>query len=75
MPVFCVTFGQRFRREPHPADVQIHPDGWVEIEARSEEAATAVARKHFGDQWSNLYSETDFDRQYFPLGCLFRLTE
>ena len=28
MSLFCVTFGQRYRLDPHPASPLIHPDGW-----------------------------------------------
>lgn len=40
MSLFYFTFGQRYRREPHPKVGHLaHPDGWFTIEAPTEEIA------------------------------------
>ena len=68
MPNFYITFGQRFRREPHPASDNIHPDGYVKIEAVTYTVARAKAVELLGLQWAFMYDEEDFKPKYFPKG-------
>ncbi|MCW5954400.1 MAG: hypothetical protein KIT69_19285 [Propionibacteriaceae bacterium] len=67
---FCVTFGQRYRREPHRASKLIHPDGWLEIDARSEDEARGLAVAVLGQEWSGLYPLADVGADYYPDGCI-----
>jgi len=70
MPNFYVTFGQRFRRQPHPASDNIHPDGYVKIEAVTYAVARAKAMELFGPMWAFIYEEEKFEKckHYFPRG-------
>ena len=45
MNSYYLTFGQKYRREPHPSGLSVHPDGYVEIIASSFEEARATAIK------------------------------
>ena len=67
MPAFFVTFGQRYRMEPHP--VAGHPDGWFQINAPDEETARLAMHKLAGPKWALCYDEEP-DIGMFPLGCL-----
>lgn len=51
--IFYVTFGQRspFR------------NGWVEVEAETEELARRYVTDALGIEWSNLYSEKEFRKE------------
>lgn len=73
MPLFYFTFGQRYRRHPHPKlGMRAHPDGWVTIEAPDWEAARQRMFSIAGAEWANQYGEPP-DRALFPRGELFRL--
>ena len=56
---FYVTFGQRYRREAHPTDKRIHPDGVVAIKASTMEEAREQAFSVFGRNWSCIYTRAD----------------
>jgi hypothetical protein len=71
MPEFYVTFGQKYRREPHPKGG--HPDGWFMLIADSKDEAHAIVTREIGDQWSGLYSEREFDRSFYPRGEIGRI--
>lgn len=76
-----VTFGQRYRREHHPAFVngflsfEPHPDGWVTIFAASEARARRAAFAVLGHAWAFLYCGPFGDdwAVKFPLGELERV--
>lgn len=72
---FIVTFGQKYRREPHPTFLEAHPDGWVSVDADTETEARAKVVARFGIAWSDLYPELDFleDRYLYPRGELLAL--
>ncbi len=72
MGTWYVTFGQQYPREPHPVLEVAHRDGWVEIEAPTWEEARARTTIELGSAWSAMYEDDDFDRSYYPLGCLAR---
>lgn len=63
-----LTFGQRYRLTGHPAGG--HPDGWFRIVAADAEQAQAIAVRICGREWSNLYSEQNFDPSFYPKGEL-----
>lgn len=67
MSTYYVTFGQKYRHEPHPQGG--HPDGWVEIHARTEDQARELAFKYMGNNWGFMYSNP-LDTNMYPLGCL-----
>ncbi len=71
--IYYLTFGQKHRQDAHAylaehPDARIHPDGYWEIQASSIEEAHDKARAVLGLDWSMLYAEEDFDKDYFPLG-------
>ena len=81
----CITFGQRYDREPHPVDSRAHPDGWFEYTGPTYYDAVMGAKKHLtGDDgygtrvplYAFDYDEHDIERGYYPRGCLarFRVT-
>lgn len=74
--IFYVTFGVQYgtgkNQELHPLGFSC--DGWVEIEAASEEAARAEAFRLLDRRWSMIYPEWDFRTSYHPLGCMAKAT-
>ena len=74
MKKFYITFGQKYRDEPHPTHGDIiHPDGYVVIHAEDYEKARRIAFTTFGDAWARCYDESDLDPGYFPRGVLFEI--
>lgn len=71
MPEFYVTFGQKYRHEPHPQGG--HPDGWFVVEADDKATAHDLAFQFLNEKWSFLYSKAEFDPTYYPLGELARI--
>lgn len=69
MTTYCVTFGQRYRLDPHPASPLIHPDGWLEIEADTTADARALAVEALDTAWSGLYPLEDVGAEYYPRGA------
>lgn len=69
---FYVTFGQKYRDEPHPHLPLAHPDNWVEVEAWGEMAARAIACENLGKYWSGIYDETRWAKIHkaFPGRCV-----
>jgi hypothetical protein len=68
---YFITFGQKYRREKHPAGG--HPDGWFEVEADDYEEACDKIWEAMGEKWSMMYHEEDFgpeSRAYYPRGKL-----
>ena len=48
-------------------------DGWVEVQAYSEEIARAWARHEYGQVWSMIYATDKWgtkQKELFPLGCI-----
>jgi hypothetical protein len=68
MPNFYVTFGQQYRHEPHPVSKNIHPDGYVKIDALTLSEARDKAFEMLGYKWSFIYEEKEFKFEYFPKG-------
>ena len=68
MDNFYVTFGQQYRYNQHPAAG--HPDGWFLIIAEDETDARSAAFKLMGDKWAFMYPESEFNKDYFPMGLL-----
>lgn len=80
MPNHYLTFGQKYRREPHPLGMGASPDGYVEVCAQDGLAARKQVVELIGSAWSMLYSEDEFFSEeyafeemrtvdYFPAGC------
>lgn len=72
---FFVTFGQKYRTEPHPKVKYAHPDGWLTVEAHNREAAHAKAFSELGEFFATMYSEESFEskKQFFPRGELHKI--
>lgn len=65
---YFITFGQKYRREEHPAGG--HPDGWFELEANNRAEARENVFAALDDKWSMMYDEKEFDPSYYPRGKL-----
>lgn len=68
MPNFYITFGQVYRDRSHPTSKNIHPDGYVRIEAETCTEARDKAFDLFGNRWFTAYTEEEFNFHYFPMG-------
>lgn len=79
MPIYHVTFGQQYPREPHPTFPAAHRDGWVDVVACDLVRAREIAFQALGVKWSEMYPDDDQWRQdrrlYYPLGCLATFSE
>lgn len=75
MKKFYVTFGQKYRREAHPLQPWVHPDGWLLVCADDEDTARAAAVSCVGQFFSNIYTHAEFkgDRDLYPKGELNRI--
>lgn len=75
MPKFYVTFGQKYRNDPHPKFEAAHPDGVVEIEAPDGDSARLMAHEALGPYWSGIYDEEHYrdTSHYYPRGIIRRL--
>ena len=45
-------------------------NGWTEVWADDEMDARLYARFQFGDVWSGIYTEQNWNPQHFPAGCV-----
>lgn len=66
---FFVTFGQKYRYEPHPQFGKAHPDGWIRINAPDEDAARNAAFTLLGTGWATMY-DSEPQREIYPRGEL-----
>jgi hypothetical protein len=66
---YYMTFGYG-QCDPHPTFPAATVDGWVRIVAETDAEARVAAVCLFGQKWSMLYEEGDFDCSYHPLGEL-----
>ena len=66
MKKFYATFGQNHTT---PEGLRLK-DYWVEILADSEDSAHNKMYDEYGSNWSMLYSEDDFDPEWYPNGKL-----
>lgn len=57
---YYLTFGQK-----SPAR-----NGYILIQAREYNHARAIVKNEYDQEWPNLYEEKDFDKSFFPAGCL-----
>lgn len=71
MTPFYFTFGQKYRHEPHR--IGGHPDGWVVVEAETEESARAIMSVYCGLSWAACYNKQP-DKVMFPRGEIKRLS-
>ena len=55
-----ITFGQK-----SPAR-----NGYVLVRAKNRDRAHQKAMDMFGPDWSMLYDDTEFEKEYFPAGIL-----
>lgn len=56
VPVFYVTFGQRYRHEAHELFPVAHPDGYLVLEAETEDLAREGAFKLCKAHWAFMYT-------------------
>jgi len=72
---FFVTFGQKYRTQPHPLQNYPHADGWLLVKGVDMTEARAKTFQELGQFWSNIYSEADFkkNKHYYPKGELHRI--
>lgn len=63
---FFVTFGQKYRHEPHPTSPKINPDTVVIVKAQNYEEAREITFRVFGSYWSFIYSSETFDPSFYP---------
>lgn len=81
METCYVTFGQKYRTEPHPIDERAHPDGWFEFVAETYDEAERMAYKYFLDEKLGLaafaftYSADTHEPHWYSQGCLARITK
>lgn len=77
MNKFYLTFGVQYSRESHPRGAHVHPDGYVVITAEGRDIARDLVVQLYGLQWSDLYTEDEFQAQYmtrhFPRGVLLNI--
>ncbi|ALY10876.1 hypothetical protein WILDE_94 [Arthrobacter phage Wilde] len=79
MPNFYITFGQKYRHEPHPLFKNAHPDGWVRVIAATETEARNLVASYIGPAWAFCYDEQRFDPEamkmrFYPKGELALVT-
>lgn len=69
---FYVTFGQRYRYEPHPSGVLVDPDAVIKIEAESQQQAHAKAMDIFRGHFHRVLDEKAWEaaKQHFPKGVI-----
>ncbi len=68
---FFVTFAQKYRHELHPSGLDIHPNGYWTIRAKTYKIAWRAAVEAFGRfGFSSLLSANQFDATDYPRGSL-----
>ncbi len=75
MAEFRVTFGQRYRNEPHPLGWP-HPDGWLSVIADNYDIARGVTEGLLKSRFAFMYSEGDYGfptEDAYPMGELMKL--
>jgi len=74
MEKFYLTFGVQYgSREAHPRGAHVHGDGYVAITAQDYATARDIAVQLYGIQWSDLYTEENFDASFCPRGPLLNI--
>ena len=71
---FYFTFGVQYSHEKHKHWKNVHPDGWLLVQAPDEDAARRVAHRFIGNVYAFSYPEDRFKREYHPLGELGRIS-
>lgn len=79
MGLYYVTFGTRYAHEEHPKVPSIHPDGVLEIEAKTFAEARAIAFAHLDRFWSVAYTQKEMAKdnswRHFPRGVTHRIID
>ena len=73
LQVFYVTIGVQYR-EGHPYMPELHPDGWLRVDAVDEDAAREAVHRRLDNKWAFIYTPANFKPEHFPRGELARLT-
>lgn len=72
MKEFFITFGVKYAREPHPYFHKANPNGYVVVEAPSEDIARRIARAKTANMYAFIYPRDNFDSSYHPKGEIER---
>jgi len=69
---FYVTFGQQYRRVPHPSGIAVDPDAVIRIEAESKVEAHAKAMVTFKKAFHRVLDEAEWQesQRYYPHGVI-----
>lgn len=76
MATFYITFGSRYHSEVHPklgARPEL-PDGWLTVEAETENEARTIVFDSIGPAWAFLYDKAP-SRRLFRAGHLGSLQQ
>jgi hypothetical protein len=74
MNEYVITFGQKYRREPHPTFPAAHPDGYVTVVAEDFEDCRRQTLAVLGRAWAFDYAPGELDvEKWAPLGELGRI--
>lgn len=74
MAEFIVTFGQKYRNEPHPKVKYADPDGYLLILSPDYKTAREAAFRELGEHFSNMYEKEEKYTRYFPKGALHTIS-
>lgn len=58
--MYCLTFPVKYSREPHPSNLEVHPDGYIGIEAESYSEAERMAYAIFNINYAFIYTHEKF---------------
>jgi len=73
MQTFYVTFGVKYREEPHPTWDKAHPDGYLTIIAKDIAMARRFTAALLATNYSFIYTEDDFNTARWAAGELGRI--
>lgn len=73
MKKFFLTFGVQYDNQTHPQGPHVHPDGYVVITAKDYRTARGIVTQLYGQRWSDLYAEENFDPSDFSRGVLLNI--
>lgn len=70
MGKYYVTFPDKYKLQRHPMFSGAHPDGIVQINASSEDAARKVAEAALGTKEWSFLGDKNPSRENYPLGII-----
>lgn len=72
MPIFAITFADKYRTEAHPVS-DVEPDGFVRVSAANRHEAHQRAYSVFSAYYQDILSEDELAHGNYPLGELYSL--